>query len=377
MINNTEKRRELVEKLNYFLINSVKNKVFPGGVVSISFFSGKIRENIFFPFGNINYSNKEKTDLSVFYDLASLTKPLATTLSILALLNNNTFTLDSKIEELLETDVPRDKKDITLASLLNHSSGLAAYKPFYKEFREEYSYKKRCSEVVEKIINEPLEYELGSKQVYSDLGFILLGIIVEKKVHMSLAEFAEKNIYEPLGIAKNIFFNWKRYSSKKKVYAPTEDCKWRKKIICGQVHDDNAFGLGGVCGHAGLFADIFGVSDLVNVLIDIIKGRKKTGCIKREELQNCVTRQSDKGSWGLGFDTPSLESSSGRFFSKNSFGHLGFTGTSFWADLEKDISIVLLTNRVHPDRENIKIKKFRPVFHDLIMSLLQERELLL
>ena len=360
-------KRKIAEKMEELVKKAIENKVFPGCTIGISTFFEEKRETTFHSFGSLDYGDG-KNDTLTLYDLASLTKPLSTTLSILTLINKNIIKYESLLEDLLETTVPRDKKNINLYSLLNHSSGLAAYQPFYKKMVKG-NFIKNNSEIVGKILSLPLEYETLKKQVYSDLGFILLGKIVEKK-GKPLDKFSRTYIYKPLGIDKSIFFNGSNLQKMDGVFAPTEKCKRRKKTICGQVHDDNAYALGGVCGHAGLFANIHGVTNLVTALVDAIKGRKDFKVIDREDLLKSVKRQSEIGSWGLGFDTPSEQSSSGRFFSKSSFGHLGFTGTSFWTDLERDISIVLLTNRTYPSRDNNKIRKFRPVFHDLIMGLL-------
>jgi CubicO group peptidase (beta-lactamase class C family) len=363
------KKRRIAIKLEGLVKKAIENKVFPGCTIGISTFSKKKRETAFFSFGSIDYS-AGVNDTFTFYDIASLTKPLATTLAVLILIHKNILNFHSPLEDLLETAVPRDKKKITLYSLLNHSSGLTGYWPFYKEMVSG-DYEKNNSEIVKKILSSPLEYETSQKQIYSDLGFLLLGKIIEKKAG-PLDEFSRKYIYKPMGMEKNIFFNTNNFPPTDSVFAPTENCAWRKKTLCGQVHDDNAYVLGGVCGHAGLFANIYGVTDLVTALVDIIKGRKEFSVINRDDLLNCVRRQSDIGSWGLGFDTPSGFSSSGRYFSKSSFGHLGFSGTSFWVDLERDISVVLLTNRIHPNRDNQRIRNFRPVFHDLVMGLLLE-----
>jgi len=354
-------------KIEDLVKKAIEKKVFPGCSIGISTFFKEKRETAFFSFGSLDYETGIN-DQQTLYDLASLTKPLSTTLSIITLIKKNKLHYNTLLEDLLEMEVPKDKKNINLYSLLNHSSGLTGYYPFYREM-EDGDYVKNNNEIVEKILSHPLEYETSKKQLYSDLGFLLLGKIIEKKAK-PLDEFSRLSIYKPLGIDKDIFFNAGNFIKKNRVYAPSEECLWREKKVCGQVHDDNAYVLGGVCGHAGLFANIYSVMELVTTIEDILKRRKKVSGIRREDLQKCVTKQSDLGTWGLGFDTPSEFSSSGRFFSKNSFGHLGFTGTSFWTDLDRGVSIVLLTNRTYPDRENNKIREFRPVFHDLIMSLL-------
>ncbi|MDP2105179.1 MAG: serine hydrolase domain-containing protein, partial [Desulfobulbaceae bacterium] len=204
-----------------------------------------------------------------------------------------------------------------------------------------------------------------------DLGFMLLGMIVEKKSHISLANYVRKKVFFPLKIDDDLIFNEKIDLSKKRYYAPTEKCSWRGKVLHGEVHDDNAWAMGGAAGHAGLFGTVKGVAKLVGFILDCIQGRAQHPSITNQDLQQAIHKLSDKGTWGLGFDTRSDQgSSSGHYLSSTSFGHLGYTGTSFWIDPERDMAIILLTNRVYPTRNNQQIKEFRPVFHDRIMELL-------
>ena len=153
------------------------------------------------------------------------------------------------------------------------------------------------------------------------------------------------------------------------LFAPTENCAWRGRILCAEVHDDNAYVMGGVAGHAGLFGDIHSVLRLSTFILDMWLGDAVHPNINNEDLRRCMERQNIGAStWGLGFDTPSEKGSSGgRFLSAVSAGHLGFTGTSFWIDKEKQLVMVLLTNRVHPRRDNEGIKDFRPLFHDTVV----------
>jgi CubicO group peptidase (beta-lactamase class C family) len=181
------------------------------------------------------------------------------------------------------------------------------------------------------------------------------------------------NPYKPLGL-ENLFFLPLKESEIRPGHAcaATEDCPWRHKILEGEVHDDNAYVVGGVAGHAGLFGtarDIFG---LLQHLLDTYTGKVASKVFQRETVQTFFECQQDQGRFALGFDTPTgLESSSGRYFSDHSVGHLGFTGTSFWMDLEEEVIVILLTNRVHPSRANEKIKDFRPMLHDTVMETLR------
>jgi len=361
---------KIYTELECLFKQSIKEEIFPGAVVGISVFSGSKKEIFLASFGSATYDGLPLSK-EIFYDLASLTKPLATTLAVISLLKNKILDLQDTLSDLLEIELPKDKKNIKLIHLLGHCSGLPAYRPYFKDLAGKKKY--RGSAVIKKIMAEKMAYKTGESQLYSDLGFMLIGEIIKKKTSLRLDEYVNKKIYKPMGIDKLLFFNFNNKIKKGVNYAPTELCNWRKKLLYGQVHDDNAFTMQGVAGHAGMFGNIYGVTALVNYLIDIIEGRKDHPDINREYLNKFIKKNNNEY-FGLGFDTPSSEnSSSGHYFSEKSFGHLGFTGTSFWVDLEKKISIVLLTNRVHPDRKNEKIRKFRPVFHDLIMKKLMER----
>ena len=221
------------------------------------------------------------------------------------------------------------------------------------------------------IIQEPFAYEPGKGCLYSDLGFMILEWIVEASTGITLKRFVEKNFYVPLSF-KRTFFNEnngeERFSRDE--FAPTEDCPWRKKVIQAVVHDDNAYAMGGYSGHSGLFGTAEDVYGIVNVLREHYLGERDDH-FKPETVRTFFTRQRTvkESTWAMGWDTPSAYgSSSGRFFSRQSVGHLGFTGTSIWMDLEKDVVVIFLSNRVHPTRDNVKIRRFRPRLHDLVMK---------
>jgi CubicO group peptidase (beta-lactamase class C family) len=188
---------------------------------------------------------------------------------------------------------------------------------------------------------------------------------------MPLPQYVEQHFYRPLSLQKTFFIEGNRqdqYSPHD--FAPTEECPWRTKVIQGEVHDENAHALGGYSGHAGLFGTAEEVYEIVTLLREHYLGIRQD-YLNPEMVRTFFTRQTraEGSTWALGWDTPSLkDSSSGRFFSENSVGHLGFTGTSVWMDLEKDVVVILLTNRIHPTRDNEKIKTFRPELHDTVMK---------
>lgn len=369
-----EIRDSLASSLSPLFEKAIGEGVFPAAAVAVSMGNGAGRQQFFAEYGSFPYEEKETRPLprGVFFDLASLTKPLATTLCLLHLCSSGSLTLEDRLEDLLEENIEPPHRDITLRHLLCHCSGLPAYRPYYKTLGL-LPLAKRKAALKKMILEEPLEYAMGSQSLYSDIGFLLLGWVVEIKGKMPLDHYAQKHIFKPLSLEKNIFFS--RLSSGQKVQdcVPTETCPWRKKTVCGEVHDENAYCLDGVAGHAGLFGNTGGILPLLNFLLDAWRKRKEPGIFDGEKLGQFLQRQDlpPGSTWALGFDTPSeVNSSAGRYLSPLSVGHLGFTGTSFWIDPERDLVIVLLTNRVHPDRQNTRIRAFRPLFHDQVVQTL-------
>jgi CubicO group peptidase (beta-lactamase class C family) len=223
------------------------------------------------------------------------------------------------------------------------------------------------------IFNLSLEYKTGTKTVYSDIGIIVLGKIIERVTGMSLAEFCRTEIFEPLGM-KDTMFNPPEYLLNR--IAPTEYDPERGGIVQGKVHDENSYYLGGVAAHAGLFSTAPDLSIFMQMLLNygVYDGKRY---IEAETIKLFTRRQNlvEGSSRALGWDTPGGKSSSGRYFSTSSFGHTGFTGTSIWADPEKNLFVILLTNRVHPTRENLKILKVRRDIHDIVMESLMDVKL--
>jgi CubicO group peptidase (beta-lactamase class C family) len=304
------------------------------------------------------------------FDLASLTKPLATTLAIMRLVDQGKIGLDQPLLEIITSCPLNEKGTLTPRMLLSHCAGLPDWKPFYRDLinvRPE----KRKRHLRESIVQEPLVYSPAKACVYSDLGFMILEWAVEEVSGMPLKPFLELNFYNPLSL-KRTFLNTGVIPGqfKKEDIAPTGHCGWRKRIIQGEVHDENAHSLGGYSGHSGLFGEAEEVLVLVNMLREHCYG-ERYDYLKPGMVKEFFTRQEivDECTWALGWDTPSArDSSSGKYFSRNSVGHLGFTGTSVWMELEKDIIIVFLTNRIHTTLTNEGIKRFRPMLHDLIME---------
>ena len=367
---------QLKQEIESLLSTAVHKKIFPGAAVGISGMVGGRREELLITYGNASLIPERVPMVKeVIFDLASLTKPLATTLAVLCLIKEKKIDLEESLPDLLQKPMDKNKGYITLRNILSHSSGFPGHRDYYKELVT-YPPGDRKEIIIDWIIKEKLIYRPGSQSLYSDIGYILLGNIIEKKSDQRLDRFVAEKIMKPLGLEKGIFFNPFAEENREKllrnkIFAATEDCPWRHKVLCGEVHDDNAYALGGVAGHAGLFGDIESVLRLITLLLDMWQDKKDHPNISKADLQRFMIRQReiDKSTWALGFDTPAARgSSSGKYLSTTSAGHLGFTGTSFWMDREKDLGIVLLTNRIHPRRDNAGLKEFRPRFHDAVVK---------
>jgi serine-type D-Ala-D-Ala carboxypeptidase len=359
---------------------AVGQGVFPGAVV----LAAKGEEVLFEGAFGSRSLIPEKTPMQAdtIFDLASLTKPLATAPAIMLLVREKKIRLEDRVTRFFPNFGVLGKMYATFRHLLAHSSGLPAWKAYYEDIVKDQKKGKvnfvasRAAKhyVFEQIHREKALSPPGTQALYSDLGYMLLGEIVEEITGWSLDRYCQDKIFKPIGLRSTSFIDLTQVRARRlqpvhEVIAPTEECPWRKRVLCGEVHDDNAYAMGGVAGHAGLFSN---ARDIHRFLLRFRK------CLAGDDpllpaplVQEFLTRdQAVNGStFALGWDTPSAEnSSSGGLFSPNSVGHLGFTGTSIWWDLEKDCHVILLTNRVHPSRNNDKIKSFRPHIHDLIMK---------
>lgn len=315
------------------------------------------------------------------FDLASLTKPLATTFAVMLLVQEGKLRLDDRVSRVFPNFGVHGKSQVTFRHLLSHRSGLPAWRPYYQDVLREQQLAGRVnflaspeakSFVYQTIFREQLEVEPDREAIYSDVGFMLLGAAVEQIAAAPLDRVCNERIFKPLGLRKTGFVDLsllrgRRLEPVTQMIAATEHCPWRQKVLCGEVHDDNAYAMGGVAGHAGLFSCAREIDVLLCALEEAY--RRVGGLVAQRIVREFWTRDGHlpDSTWCLGWDTPSpSQSAAGRYFSPNSVGHLGFTGCSIWIDLERNLHVILLTNRVHPSRENEKIREFRPVIHDLI-----------
>ena len=352
-----------MKSVDRLMRQAVAEEIFPGGVLLVS----KKEETVFFnAYGVANLDSRAPVVPETIFDLASLTKPLATTLAVMWLVQHNRIKLEQHLGQLLIEFEHTDKAKVKLKHLLYHNSGLPDYRPYYEALNgvERDSRRKALRK---QLVQEPRINPIGQTVVYSDLGFMILAWVVEHVAQRRLDHFVVDEIYRSLGI-EHLFFIPDNIEGSRRSFAATENCLWRRKILEGQVHDENAYAVGGIEGHAGLFGAADDINRLLIELLSTYHGQTNTGLFQQELLHQFFQRLpgTDKA---LGFDMPSQTGSScGSGFSKNSIGHLGFTGTSFWMDLERSVIVILLTNRVHPTRDNDRIKEFRPILHDAVMN---------
>ncbi len=302
--------------------------------------------------------------LNTIFDLASLTKPLATALALMLLAERGLLTLGTTLGEVLAAPwLPPDKRSLTLKSLLAHRAGLPAWRPFYKQVLAAPP-AERPRLLPRLAAAEPLEYAPETATLYSDLGFMILQALVEEVSGQDLDHFCRQELYQPLGLHVLGFQPKSRLSWEQFTWAAAEDISTPGCPALGEVHDENARAAGGVAGHAGLFGTGLEVFALAARLYRAYHGHSEGLGISPEIVRQFLTPVAP-GCRTPGFDVPTPgQSSAGRYFSLRSVGHTGFTGTSFWLDPEQGQMVVLLTNRVHLNRDNDSIKAFRPRFHE-------------
>jgi beta-N-acetylhexosaminidase len=344
---------------------AIAEKAFPGATLAVGY-RGKVSVRAF---GKLSYDAKATaTNLNTMYDIASLTKVVATT-TLVAKLAEGDFAvpldLDAKIERYLpewENGPNAEwRHRVTVRHLLTHTSGLPAFKEYWRT-------SKGKQDTLARIFAEPLEYEPGTKEIYSDLGIILMAEIVERLTGRKLDDLAKSSIFSPLGMKDTM------YRPPKKLWpqiAPTEiDNQLRHRLVQGEVHDENAFAIGGVSGHAGIFSTAPDLAAFCQMLLNGGVYAHQRILRRATIAQFTAPQQLSGGARTLGWAVPTEGGSSGHYFSAHSFGHTGFTGTSIWIDPDRQLFVVLLTNRVHPTRENTKIQQVRPALHDAVMQAL-------
>jgi len=352
------------DRISEKIEDAIFKGTFPGAVLLCA----KNKEILFHEsYGMANIFEKIEMRKDSIFDLASLTKPLATTMALSKLMEKKQIFPDQSIGSILEEFKTSDKAGITIDMLMRHTSGLPSHREYFKKLIKTDQNPKQFLRNL--LVKEPLVNPLNKHQVYSDPGFMILSWIVEEISNQRLDVFVFEQIYSLLKI-NNLFFmgtkseNEKLHKYQEKI-AATQKCPWRKKVLVGEVDDDNAWAAGGIDGHAGLFGDAGSIHTLCCEILNAMQNQPTK--VLDHDIIKAFIQKKNQNDMVAGFDTPSKKkSSSGRYFSRSSIGHLGFTGTSFWIDPETSLIVVFLTNRVHPLRSNEGIKEFRPQIHDLI-----------
>jgi CubicO group peptidase (beta-lactamase class C family) len=313
---------------------------------------------------------------STMFDMASLTKVVATTTAAMILEDEGKLDLNAPVRTYLPELDDSAKSRITVRMILTHSGGFEAFAPLWRDIRGR-------AEYLRQINARPLAYTPGDSTVYSDWDFVLAGIIIERITGMSLDQFLATRVWQPLGM-RDTGFNplatgalppdsactaafRADHPLLARIAATEIDTAYRHIHVHGIVHDENACALGGVAGHAGLFSSARDVAIFCQMLLN---GGQYGGVrlIQPTTVARWTARQSPTSSRALGWDTPSDRSSGGRYFSPRSFGHTGFTGTSIWVDPERGVFVILLTNRVNPTRANLRHEALRRDVADAVQA---------
>ncbi|MBF0492292.1 MAG: serine hydrolase [Deltaproteobacteria bacterium] len=353
------------KKIDHAFEEALNASIFPGAAVAVGTAKKLWMKEVYGLAETLPL--KRKLFQKTYFDLASLTKPLSTAFICMRLVDEGKLNLEDPVSKFFSRWKKEPYNVITLKHLLQHTSGLAAYRPYYEDLIPGLLAGKEDLEEIQKsltakILVEKLEYNTGELRVYSDLGFMLLGFILEKVTSKTLDKLFAELIAKSLKLNHTFFI--RHFSKGKKLprtdFASTRKCRLRRKVLAGEVDDEHAWVLGGVAGHAGLFSNL---EDLIKMADEILKIENG----KSNFISPRTWKQFTQSKPALGWDKPELEGSqAGKHFSKQSIGHLGFTGTSIWVDLAKQFYVILLTNRVHPEGKNEAIKEFRPKIHDLL-----------
>jgi CubicO group peptidase (beta-lactamase class C family) len=364
-----------VAELDSIILRAILDGATPGAALAVGRHGRLVRLR---GYGSLDWRAgfAPATDSSI-YDLASLTKVVGTTTAAMILVEEGKLDLDAPVSRYLPEWPPGgDKRHVTIRHLLTHTSGLPAYAPLWRELRGREAYARRIGGM-------GLDVPPGTRTVYSDFGFLLLGFVIERQSGQTLDVFLRERVFEPFGM-RDTGFNPRSWGETPMAatghgdaaperagggdilarIAPTEeDTFFRHTHVHGIVHDENAYALGGVAGHAGLFSS---ARDLAVFAQMMLNGGEYGGVriLDSATIARFTRRQGDASSRALGWDTPSGGANAGTGFSPHAFGHTGFTGTSIWIDPGRDLFVVLLTNRVNPTRKNNKHIALRKAVHE-------------
>lgn len=343
-------------KVLFFLKKEVELMHIPGAAIHISHQGRVIMQEAV---GNkVVYPEKDSMDLNTVFDLASLTKVVATLPAILKLMDEGDVRLDDKVDFFLPEFSRNGKSNITVRHLLTHTSSMIGHRKYYLENLNE-------KEVIDEICSERLIDPLGSKVIYSDLGFITLYKLIEEATQVPFTNFIQKEIFDPLEMNETMY----NPTFPKEHYAATEYSEKLKEYKRGVVHDDNAETMGGISGHAGLFSTLSDLGNFAKMIENNgVYNQKKIISERAMQLSKKSYTSFDRDHRGIGWMLKSpTQSSCGDYFSEKSYGHTGYTGTSMWFDPTIDLHVILLTNRVHFGRKD-HIVRLRPRLHNIVRS---------
>jgi CubicO group peptidase (beta-lactamase class C family) len=348
---------------------AIAGGAFPAASIEVGHASGAIWRDAT---GRLTYeSSSPPVDAHTVFDLASLTKVLCTTTLMMRAVDNARLSLDDLVARWIPRWTGSDRAGVTLRDLLAHSSGLTAYLPFFRDYTGRLEFEHAICAL-------PLEYAPRTRALYSDLGFMLLGFLLQDAepsspgfrgapgaLDVSRTLATQFHRLASFFTAEPLRFNPPRAWRERT--APTEIDPWRGRLLVGEVHDENTWALGGAAGHAGLFGTAAAVGAFARAALRTIAGEPLLAA--PATMRTFINRTDVPGSSrALGWDTMLPSSSCGTQLSPTSIGHTGFTGTSLWIDWERDLYVVFLTNRVHPSRENQAIRQVRPRLHDAILA---------
>jgi CubicO group peptidase (beta-lactamase class C family) len=348
------------DAVDSLMITAIAEMRFPAAAISLGNADAVVKST---GYGSFTYDDTTPVSDTSRFDLASLTKVVATTTAIMLLYERGLVDIEAPVAKYIPEFGSHGKDRVTVRNLLQHRGGLAPFRRFYLDGGA------TPETVLRAVLYDSLAYEPDSQEVYSDLGFITLGHLVEKVSGRDLNSFTRNNIFKPLGMIRTGF----RVAGDVATFiVPTEiDSTFRQRLVQGEVHDENAYVLGGAAGHAGLFSTAADLARFCRMLAGkgLLDGHR---FLESETIQLFTDRDLFRvGHRGFGWDFKSLEgySSAGERFGPRSFGHTGFTGTSIWVDPDARVFAVLLTNRVYPTRANRGHIDVRPAFADRAYEL--------
>jgi len=347
----------LQDTLAVILQGGVRDSAFPGAIAVVGDKNGTL---VTVTAGQLDWQPSPAPNASTLWDLASLTKVVGLTTAMMLLVESHRVDLDAPVQRYVPEFSGRWKETVTIRHLLTHSSGLPAWRPLYKEAETR-------AAAMALAIATPLDTLPGIRMVYSDLGAIILGEVVMRVTGQPLDRFLREQVFTPLGMLETTYLPAEALRPR---IAPTEVDPWRQRHLRGEVHDENAFALGGISAHAGLFSTAQDLVRLARMYLGdgTLEGHR---FLSPETLRQFTTVQDPALSHrALGWETPNGTNSAGHLMSSRAFGHTGFTGTSIWIDPARGVFVLLLSNRVNPTREHRGITGVRTAVADAVMGVL-------